>query len=82
MKRKENQCNGKIGYATQAECNKSVARRNKESGKKVRSYYCPDCNKWHFGHEAKGVLQKNKRSKRVVVEHTPKIHKADRRFVR
>ena len=74
MKRIENQCQGKIPYQSKELANQAVKHLNKVGGKRVKTYKCNTCHKYHFGHESKGKLQ-YKDKKVINYIHEPGIHK-------
>jgi hypothetical protein len=85
MIKQENQCNGKTAYETLELCNKSAASVNdRNTGKRVSSYKCATCNKYHYGHNAKGKkMQKfTKNNKTIKFDHESKTHIGNTRFIK
>ena len=79
MIRTENACLGKISYDTAEQANSSVANINKGCKKKrMVSYKCPHCAKFHNGHQNKGKTMKHdQKMKPINYVHIPGIHKLE-----
>lgn len=77
MIRRENQCGGKICYISAEKANASVANINHGCKKKrMSSYKCGDCGKWHVGHNNKRTMKHHDKVP-ISYMHIPGIHKLD-----
>jgi hypothetical protein len=64
-------CDGKHGYATQAEADAKVAEMQaqryepRRRSKRLHSYRCPnqECGLWHVGHLDKNIFKSKNRKK-------------------
>lgn len=73
MKQIENQCSGKICYESKEDANKSVRDLNEKGCKRVKTYKCGVCGKYHYGHESKNKLETRDKHVTGYVHH-PKTH--------
>lgn len=82
MIRQENQCSGKLRYNSKEEANKSARQLNSLSkrARRVSTYRCPQCLKYHTGHASKGKkMSKYKQIKNKTINHNhiPGIYLVD-----
>jgi hypothetical protein len=73
-----NSCDGKTRYNTKAESNKYVTNLNRTNGtKRVKTYYCPVCLGYHYGHQKQTRMKKNKQNHvaDLSIDHKPRKFK-------
>jgi len=49
----ESACHGKIPFDTLKKCSQAAGSLNRKGGKPVNAYKCPNCGKFHYGHESR-----------------------------
>lgn len=80
MIRLDNQCQGKHPYPDKESANITATHLNRLGGRRLNSYKCGVCGKFHIGHNSKGrKLQPHDKHKNKQIDYVyePGLHIVD-----